>query len=34
MSSENCCSRDMHFDEKMLKKQIVLDMLMRRRLLG
>ena len=35
MSSENCCPRDMYFDEKMLtEKQIVQDMLMRRRLLG
>ena len=31
MSGENCCPRDMYFDEKMLKKQIVLYMLIRRR---
>ena len=24
MSGENCCPRDMYFDEKMLKKQILM----------
>ena len=34
VSSENCCPRDMYFHEKMLKKQIILDMLVRKRIFG